>query len=144
MLDISICTARTRYTAKDAAKAIISSKYIGHGSPDSSTNAYAEAIGPPNSNCGIYGPLDTVWISAEGNRRGRIEPDFAEIGRACAARAWIITDNPFHRARSYDVGERQVAAFLIENGYFETRPGCWTHPDRLKRSAIKGAADHEA
>lgn len=127
MLDISACLGRTHYAQKDAEKARRANKYIGRGSARSSTNAYAQAIGHARSNCGSYSASDSVWISAEGNRAGRIAPDFAEIGKACAARATIITDTPEHRARPYNVGEREVAALLTAQGFIEIQPGCWTH-----------------
>lgn len=133
MLDISACFGRTRFTEKDDAKAQRASKYIGRGSERSSTRAYEKAIGETRSNCGSYGPSDVVWISAEGNRRGRIAPDFAEIGKACAASAKIITDTPEHRARSYNVGEREVASFIQAQGYVEVEAGLWTAGNAVLR-----------
>lgn len=106
MLDISACLNRSRYAAKDAAKAAISTKYIGRGSDRSSTNAYRLAIGKDRANTGSYSSGDVVWISAEGARVGRLAPDFAEIALACAARATLITDDAANRERSYNQGER--------------------------------------
>lgn len=129
MLDISSCSRRTRYTGKDAAKAALANKYIGRGSQRSSTNAYAMAIGRERANCGSYSASDTVWISAEGKRAGRIDPDFAEIAKACEAGAIIITDTTAHRKRAYNIGERQVAAFLATKGYLQRRDGVWCRYD---------------
>lgn len=140
MLDISACTGRTRYTAKDEAKSRLANKYIGRGSMASSTNAYAAAIGPSHANTGNYTGEDIVSISAEGNRRGRLCPDFEEIKKACDARALIITDSEFDRNRSYNIGERQVAAFLNSQGYEESLPGSWSPKitiDRRQERAIK-------
>lgn len=107
------------YTAKDQRKADVANKFIGRGSARSSTSAYAAAYGS-NANCGVYTSSDVVFISAEGNRRGRIDPDFDEIKRACDANANFITDNAANRARPYNIGERQVSAFLIKHGYRES------------------------
>jgi len=115
------------HTAKDQKKADQATKMIGRGSAKSSTAAYAKAFGP-RANSGIYSPEDVVFVSAEGGRPGRMDPDFTEIGKAIAARATIITDTQADRARSYNKGERQVAEFLTEKGYQETSPGTWTAP----------------
>lgn len=115
------------YTAKDQRKANAANKFIGRGSPRSSTNAYAAAYGD-NANCGTYTSADVVFISAEGNRSGRLDPDFDEIKRACDANARFITDDAANRARPYNVGERQVAEFLTAQGYRESRPAIWSRP----------------
>lgn len=115
------------YTAKDQRKANAANKFIGRGSPRSSTNAYATAYGD-NANCGSYANTDVVFISAEGNRAGRIDPDFDEIKRACDANARFITDDITNRSRPYNVGERQVAEFLTAQGYRESRPAVWSRP----------------
>ncbi len=109
MLNIDTCLTRTQYAAKDARKAAQATKYIGRGSYRSSTNAYRLAIGPNFANTGVYDSGDVVWISAEGNRAGRVNPDFTEIGKAIAARATVITDGILDRERPYNIGERQVA-----------------------------------
>lgn len=115
------------YTAKDQRKANAANKFIGRGSARSSTNAYAAAYGS-NANCGAYTSADIVFISAEGNRSGRLDPDFDEIKRACNANARFITDDAANRARPYNVGERQVSTFLISQGYRESRPCIWSRP----------------
>ena len=115
------------YTAKDQRKANAANKFIGRGSPRSSTNAYAQAYGS-NANCGVYTSDDVVFISAEGNRSGRLDPDFDEIKRACDANARFITDDVTNRSRPYNVGERQVSEFLRQQGYRESRPCIWSRP----------------
>jgi hypothetical protein len=126
MLNINTCMNRTQYGAKDALKAAQATRYIGRGSVRSSTNAYCLAIGPAFANTGAYTAQDVVWISAEGNRAGRIGPDFTEIGKAIAAKASFITDSCHHRNRPYNLGERQVAAFLETHDYIELKPGIWS------------------
>ena len=124
MLDLSRSHRKTRYLDKDQAKADRANKFIGRGSPSSSTNAYALACGEA-ANAGQYQRSDIVMISAEGNRRGRLAPDFAEIRLAMDAGAAILTDTPAHRERPYNLGEREVAAFLSAGGYVERYPGHW-------------------
>ena len=115
------------YTAKDQRKANAANKFIGRGSPRSSTAKYAEAYGPM-ANCGEYSNTDVVFISAEGNRTGRFDPDFEEIRKACEANARFITDDEANRNRPYNIGERQVAEFLRSQGYRESRPCIWSKP----------------
>ena len=113
------------YVAKDQAKSDKATKFIGRGSVRSSTAAYAAAWGN-RANTGTYTADDVVFVSAEGNRGGRIAPNWAEIKRALDAGATIVTDVEAARARPYNVGEREVAAFLAKNGYMESSPGTWT------------------
>jgi hypothetical protein len=107
------------YTAKDQVKANPANKFIGRGSSRSSTNSYAQDFGQ-YANCGSYSNADSVFVSAEGNRRGRLTPNLNEINLAIKAGAMFITDVPFHRNREYNVGEREVASHLAAKGYKET------------------------
>jgi len=118
-------TAKTQYAAKDQKKADLANKFIGRGSIRSSTNQYGVDYGAM-ANCGDYvAGRDIVFISAEGNRSGRVDPDFEEISKALSAGVTVITDNPASRSRGYNIGERQVALFLLENRYVESV--CLTH-----------------
>lgn len=113
-------TIKTKYAFKDQKKAYQANKFIGIGSPASSTNQYRKDYGNM-ANCAVYDEdKDIVFISAEGNRTGRIDPDFNEIGLAVKAKVTILTDNPYNRNRPYNIGERQVAKYLEEHGYEET------------------------
>jgi len=112
------------YTAKDQAKSDKANKFIGRGSPRSSTAAYAKAWGD-RANTGKYTAEDRVFVSAEGNRTGRVAPDLDELGKATSAGATIVTDDAANRGREYNVGEREVAAFLSKQGYREVEPGVW-------------------
>lgn len=118
------------WTAKDQAKSDKATCFIGRGSPRSSTAAYAKAWGD-KANKGSYTYEDVVFVSAEGARPGRLEPDYDELHKALSAGARIITDPPHHRARPYNVGEREVARYLLANGYKEKSPGFWA-PDPFK------------
>lgn len=112
-------TIRNSFGYKDQMKADISNKFIGRGSAASSTNQYAKDYGD-KANTGNYVSSDVVFISAEGNRIGRLLPDVTEIVRACEAGATLVTDSPYHRNRQYNVGERFVAELLIRQGCEET------------------------
>ena len=71
------------------------------------------------ANTGHYVSSDVVFISAEGNRTGRLVVDFDEIRKAVSAGATLVTDNPYNRNRAYNTGERAVANFLKTHGYTE-------------------------
>lgn len=109
---------KNHHTIKDQRKADHATKFIGRGSPESSTNKYAKAFGVL-ANSGTYTSDDVVFISAEGNRSGRLDPDWKEIDLAIKAKAHFITDNLDNRSRSYNKGERQVANYLFEMNYHE-------------------------
>lgn len=117
-------TGSSPYLAKDQRKADKATKFIGRGSERSSTAQYARDFGAL-ANSGSYDAGDVVFISAEGARSGRVDPDLAEIKDAVTAGATILTDDAPNRNRPYNVGERQVAEFLASNGYAEAEPGVW-------------------
>lgn len=120
-------TIRNSFGYKDQMKADISNKFIGRGSAASSTNQYAKDYGD-KANTGNYVSSDVVFISAEGNRTGRLSPDVTEIVRACEAGATLVTDNPSNRNRQYNVGERFVADLLIKQGceeFIHTNYSTW-------------------
>lgn len=112
------------YTAKDQRKADHATKFIGRGSARSSTASYARDFGTL-ANCGSYSEHDVVFISAEGNRGGRLSPDLNEIALAVKAKATVLTDVPSDRQRPYNVGEREVTSFLTNSGYYESHGGTW-------------------
>ena len=116
---------------KDQAKADKATKFIGRGSKNSSTNRYRISFGD-RANTGSYTSSDVVFISAEGQRDGRVLPNYAEIQLALDAGATIITDVPADRARAYNSGERDVASYLETHGYQETTPGTWNKIDNTK------------
>lgn len=115
------------HTAKDQAKWDRANKMIARGSGRSSSHRYAQAAGPL-ANSGTYAPTDVVFVSAEGNRSGRVDPDWAELGRAVRAGASFVTDIKAQRDTSYNrVGEGRVAAFLEGHGYTDDGTGLWRH-----------------
>ena len=113
-----------KYTQKDIEKARKCNVMIGRGSQRSSTNRYRAAFGK-HANPEEFSYMDYVFISAEGNRNGRLKPNFELLKKAIKAKVIFITDVPADRNRNYNIGEREVAEFLLENGYTEVEPGEW-------------------
>ncbi len=115
---------------KDQAKAAKANKFIGFGSENSSTKLYGQDFGEA-ANSGSYEKGDTVFVSVEGRRSGRVsiansEQLHSELEAAIAAGVTFIADAPKDRdGRDYNIGERELAAFLSERGYKEIRPGSW-------------------
>lgn len=107
------------YTQKDQLKADHATKFIGRGSLASSTNKYRLSYGNL-ANSGEYVSNDLIFVSVEGNRSNRIPLDKDEILLAIQAKASFLSDNPYHRIRTYNVGERELADFLLINNYKET------------------------
>jgi len=112
------------YTFKDQQKWDRANKMIGRGSARSSTHRYAQALGSL-ANCGSYQASDVVFVSAEGNRGGRIGTDFSELQRAIDAGASFVTDVAAQRNTSYNIGEREVANFLMSKDYSDDGSGMW-------------------
>lgn len=122
-----ILSGKGQYANKDQAKSDKANRFIGQGSATSSTTKYAKDWGD-RANSGRaypYNEHDRVFVSAEGERKGRVEPNFVELRRATDAGATIITDGVEDRSRPFNKGERQVAGFLAEQGYVESEPGVW-------------------
>lgn len=132
---IAASTRRSPYIGKDVAKARRAGLFVGEGSPASSTAAYAAAAGDL-ANVGRYRAGDVVFVSAEGARRGRFAAVVGGVARgayrdlalAVGAGATIVVDVPADRERSYNVGEREVAAHLVDLGCVEVRPGEFRRP----------------
>ena len=128
-------TRKSPYFAKDLRKAAAATQFIGDGSRTSSTKAYATAAGDL-ANTGHYAANDTIFVSAEGARAGRVDPIgingprgvYRNIDLAIAAGARFVIDTPTHRERPYNVGERQVAAYLVARGYGEVASGLFAAP----------------
>jgi len=113
-----------KYLAKDQVKANKANKFIGRGSEASSTNQYVKDF-KDQANTGNYVASDIVFVSAEGARENRIAPNFDEINKAIKAGVTFITDDLENRSREYNIGEREVAAYLEKNNYIEAEPGSW-------------------
>ncbi|MCK5914770.1 MAG: hypothetical protein KAG92_01420 [Deltaproteobacteria bacterium] len=110
---------------KDAKKFKSITKFIGHGSEHSSTEAYRIAL-QTIANTGQYSETDIVGISVEGRRHRRKTLDTEEVLKAIKGRATIVTDDYANRCRHYNLGERQVAEFLLDHRYREQdESGIW-------------------
>ena len=83
------------------------------------------------ANTGKYDITDVVFISAEGNRNGRVKPPYNELDKAIKAHVTFITDKYADRQRPYNIGEREVAAYLMSKGYVEMLDGIWEHESYL-------------
>ena len=141
-------TPRGPFTPKDQLKADRATAFIGRGSADSATNSYANdarAAGIP-VNAGKYSASDVVFVSAEGVRTGRLDPDFKEIDRAMSAGATIITDpsDSVAMKRRHNVGERAVKAHLEKSGYVERKPGEWGPGGAGRKFNKQGAGKPES
>lgn len=113
------------YWTKDQDKASRANKFIGVGAPGSSTAVYAAGLPKEVVNCGAYTATDIVFVSVNGARKNRRLFDQAEVLLAIEAGAAIVTDSARDRYRDFNVGERELAAFLEANDY-EELGGFWT------------------
>ena len=109
------------YQTKDLAKFKLCNKLISRGAENSSSGKYLrEGIGsikPEMVNTGEYSHMDSVGISVNGRRFKRVKADWKEIDKAIDAGVTFYTDNSFNRNRDYNIGEREVAGYLLLNGY---------------------------
>jgi len=103
------------YKNKDIEKFSICTKLISRGCIGSSSYRYSLLL---VSNLTMYN--DIVGISVNGKRKNRLLPDFELMTLAMKFNVRFVTDNPYHRNRDYNIGEREVAKFLMEHSYVET------------------------
>lgn len=119
-------TNTSPYTSKDQIKSDKATQFIGLGSEGSSTHQYMLDWGN-KANTGKYTADDVVFISINGKRKNRL--GFVHImslvNKAVEAGARFITDNDYDRNRPFNLGEREVAAYLTQQGYTEVN-GLWT------------------
>ena len=122
---------RSPYFAKDLAKVRQATQFIGQGSPNSSTAAYARAAAPrraptpgatPPATSSSSPPRATGLAGSIPSGKPRMVP-IGTIDGAIAARARFAIDRPADRHRPHNIGERQVAAYLEAHGYEEAAPG---------------------
>ena len=116
------------YQDKDAIKFAGCNKLITRGAVGSSSHKYMFRHYEWEINPGHYTCDDIVGVSVNGNRKDRISFDSDEVYKAIEAGATIITDNNANRYRAYNIGERELAKFLIdwEYGYYDhPKGGIW-------------------
>jgi hypothetical protein len=123
-----LAASKNPYARKDAAKARRATAFIGVGRAGSSTSLYrklAEKLGMIKDK---FTADDVIFISANGAKteqgdrvrvteNGVLTPEYAALDEAIAAGATILTDNETDRKRSYNKGEREIAAYLESKGY---------------------------
>ena len=105
------------YQNKDMVKFAKCNKLISRGAIGSSSHRYSLLDDFWIPNAGSYSSSDQVGISVNGARRGRLSFDKNEVLLAISAGVSFITDNEYNRNRSFNIGEREIANFLIEHGY---------------------------
>lgn len=123
-MSAALADSTNPYARKDLRKAKGATKFIGRGSPASSTNRYRLAAGDL-ANTGEYTATDTVFVSAEGARRGRVAADIAELWKAAEAGVIFVTDGDYDRNRPYNIGEREIAAVFRTWGFQDNGSGRW-------------------
>jgi hypothetical protein len=118
-------STKNQYTSKDQKKSDKATKFIGKGAAGSSTAEYEKAWGNL-ANSGEYNQTDVVFVSTNGNRPNRVLAQIAELSKAIKAKATVLTDTYEDRQKGFNVGEREVSAFLSENNYVEENgTGIW-------------------
>lgn len=119
-------TATNVYTRKDQQKANIANAFIGYGVAGSSTAQYVVDANnqqiPVNENIDAS-PATVAFVSVNGGSRMTVDNlnlTFEQVVRVLHAGGKIVTDNPYHRGRAYNVGERHIATALIQVGAKES------------------------
>ena len=126
-IDISNSKKKSPYFKKDLEKFSQANKLIAKGAERTSSRAYAEAVPTEQLNTDTYSPNDIVGISVNGGKNAKddFEAIKPHIDKAIEAGATLIADKAEDRQRSYNLGERLVAKYLIEKGYKEVEDGMW-------------------
>ena len=110
------------YIEKDKLKFSKCTHIFGYGSSRSSSYKY---ITNPETSLGLDLSTDInsvnqdsiVGITAEGDRSGRAKLPLKLFQELVSRKPIFVTDNEYDTNRSYNVGEREVAAFLTKAGY---------------------------
>lgn len=130
-----------RYLPKDQKKSDKANKFIGFGTPKSSTDSYRrvwESVGKANT--GKYSKEDKVFVSHNGGKNVT-NLNFGvkkELDLAIKAGSTIITDNVKDRGRDFNTGERLVAKYLEDNGYKESNGnGVWVKDTNTTESTVR-------
>ena len=120
------------YQSKDFEKFAKCNKLITRGVVGSSSHKYMFMHSKWDINTGEYTCDDIVGVSVNGNRKNRVKFDSDEVYQAIDAGARIITDNQHNRERPYNIGERELAKFMVSYGckYFDhPKGGVWIPPN---------------
>ena len=116
-----------KYQEKDKVKFNVCNKLISRGAPGSSSHKYAtqNTFEWLDVNAEEYKVNDTVGISVNGARRGRQDFDRELVLKAIEARVTFIIDSDSHAKRQFNLGERDVRKFLLDNGYVQLDNQKW-------------------
>jgi 3-dehydroquinate synthase class II len=107
------------YRQKDQTKFSICTALISRGAPGSSSDKYAKdttLLGITRVNSNDYKADDIVGVSVNGNRAGRLHFDKQLISKALQVGATIVKDSAYHTNRYFNIGERELQTFLLEQG----------------------------
>ena len=107
------------YLKKDMDKFSVCNKLITRGAIGSSSDKYKnpKILGlnlEINSN--NYTDIDIVGVSVNGRRSNRISFSKNLVKLAIESGAMIVKDNDYHTNRSFNIGERELEAYLIQLG----------------------------
>ena len=114
------------YREKDIRKFAQCNKLIARGVAGSSSAIYAQYC--DNVNCNSYDESDVVGVSVNGWRSHRQKFNSIELSNALLEQVTIVTDTLQDRLRQYNIGEREVADYLLAVGYQEvSESGVWRY-----------------
>jgi hypothetical protein len=106
-----------KHITKDSNKFAEINKLISRGIEGSSSHKYATEdtfnLGKENINSEEYDEIDIVGISVNGNRKNRICFDKELVKKAFDSRAILVADNTQDRNRIFNIGERNLHDFLV-------------------------------
>ena len=109
------------YLQKDITKFEHCTKLITRGAVGSSSYKYMDPtkLNLPAStavNSSVYTSEDIVGISINGRRHNRIPVDKVLVKLAVESGASIIKDSSYNTYRQFNIGERELEAYLLELG----------------------------
>lgn len=130
--------AAAKWIPKEQVKTKIATQFIGEGKEGSSTDNYRKMYEEEGvSNTGEYTKDDVIYVSSNGNRKGKIIPIIAgklqgvykNIDKAIKAGAIIVMDTKSHlvKTQKYNSGEIALAKYMKKKGYVrkDADSGVW-------------------
>lgn len=119
--NFAVFSALKRHKVKDEIKFSVCNKLISRGVEGSSSYEYSiNGIGHITKefvNCGNYTSDDIVGVSVNGDRKKRLSFDRKELLKAMEVGSTIIADCDYDVIRPFNIGERELAVFLITFDY---------------------------
>lgn len=104
------------YNDKDKVKFNKCNKLITQGAYGSSSYKYSLGYDDKIINDTKYTRDDLVGVSVNGKRKNRISFNRKLVLLAINSNSRIVKDNSYHTSRDFNVGERELNSFLIDNG----------------------------